>query len=308
MNLNHVTIIVTDLERSVRFYEKLGLTMIVHAPPRYARFSVPEGSSTFSVEVTEAARAMGPEQARIYFECEQLDGLHERLSKEGVEFAQAPTDMDYLWREARLVDPDGHDIRLYRAGENRLFPPWRIGAVIPKDEPGRKGRAGARGIWCAPFRRDRRELLPLFRLGDDSEQQIRANLYLGEIFHAAEGDKVLGYVQISESAGPREFEIRSIAVVPERQRQGIGGKLVRAAVRYCGSLEGRLLRVSTSIGASDAIAFYLKRGFRLSGIIRDAFTAQQGYPPLLDGRIPLNDAVKLELPLDTPLRASKGKK
>jgi len=34
MNLNHVTLIVTDLERSVRFYETLGVEMIVHAPPR----------------------------------------------------------------------------------------------------------------------------------------------------------------------------------------------------------------------------------------------------------------------------------
>ena len=41
-------------------------------------------------------------------------------------FEQAPTDMDYLWREARLRDPDGHQLRLYWAGDNRLNPPWRI--------------------------------------------------------------------------------------------------------------------------------------------------------------------------------------
>ena len=34
--------------------------------------------------------------------------------------------MSYLWREARLRDPDGHQIRLYDAGVNRLNPPWRI--------------------------------------------------------------------------------------------------------------------------------------------------------------------------------------
>ena len=34
--------------------------------------------------------------------------------------------MPYLWREARLRDPDGHDVRLYFAGENRLNPPWRM--------------------------------------------------------------------------------------------------------------------------------------------------------------------------------------
>jgi hypothetical protein len=34
--------------------------------------------------------------------------------------------MDYLWREARLADPDGHELRLYRAGPNRLNPPWKL--------------------------------------------------------------------------------------------------------------------------------------------------------------------------------------
>ena len=34
----------------------------------------------------------------------------------------------WLWREARLVDPSGNVICLYHAGENRLNPPWRVGA------------------------------------------------------------------------------------------------------------------------------------------------------------------------------------
>ena len=38
-----------------------------------------------------------------------------------------PIDQDWLWREARLADPSGNIICIYRAGENRRFPPWRIG-------------------------------------------------------------------------------------------------------------------------------------------------------------------------------------
>jgi hypothetical protein len=34
--------------------------------------------------------------------------------------------MHYLWREARLRDPDGHDIRLYVSNGHRLNPPWRL--------------------------------------------------------------------------------------------------------------------------------------------------------------------------------------
>jgi hydroxymethylpyrimidine/phosphomethylpyrimidine kinase len=31
-----------------------------------------------------------------------------------------------MWREARLRDPSGNTIFLYRAGESRRFPPWRM--------------------------------------------------------------------------------------------------------------------------------------------------------------------------------------
>jgi hypothetical protein len=34
--------------------------------------------------------------------------------------------MPWLWREARLRDPDGHRVCLYRAGQNRKNPPWRL--------------------------------------------------------------------------------------------------------------------------------------------------------------------------------------
>jgi len=299
MNLNHVTLIVTDLERSVRFYETLGVEMIVHAPPRYARFTCPKGVSTFSIEVTEHACEVTFGQSEIYFECEDLDAVHARLSKAGLRFALRPTDMPYLWREARLLDPDGHDIRLYRAGENRLFPPWRITGdrrIGRHDVP--EHRAGR--IWYAPFRRDRRELLHLFKLADDSDRQIAANLYLGEIISAAQDHSVLGYAQVVETGAPREFELKSIAVLQTRQHEGIGSKLLRAAIRYCQALEGRSLKVATSIAASDAIAFYLAHGFRVSRTVRDAFTRERGYPASISGGIPLNDAVEFELMLAGP--------
>lgn len=97
MRFNHITLIVSDFERSRAFYATLGLVQIVDAPPRYARFQFPD------VDASVAA-----------------------LKSKGLSFAQDPTDMSYLWREARLRDPDGHDLRLYNAGDNRLNPPWKI--------------------------------------------------------------------------------------------------------------------------------------------------------------------------------------
>ena len=49
-----------------------------------------------------------------------------RLREAGFAFAQDPVDEDYLWREAVLLDPDGHRIFIYHAGVNRLDPPWRL--------------------------------------------------------------------------------------------------------------------------------------------------------------------------------------
>jgi predicted enzyme related to lactoylglutathione lyase len=99
----------------------------VHEPPRYARFRCPDGDETLSVEVTGEPAA--PARVQLYFECRDLDATVVRLKRKGYRFVQEPTDMSYLWREARLKDPDGHDIRLYYAGSNRLDPPWKVKGV-----------------------------------------------------------------------------------------------------------------------------------------------------------------------------------
>jgi catechol 2,3-dioxygenase-like lactoylglutathione lyase family enzyme len=130
MRFNHITLAVSDFERSKAFYRTLGLTQIVDAPPRYARFTFPDGDATLSVEVVDdAAGAHPPDE--LFFECEDLDERVAALKALGITFHQDPTDMFYLWRVAALRDPDGHEIRLYRAGENRLNPPWRMAAGAP---------------------------------------------------------------------------------------------------------------------------------------------------------------------------------
>src|SRR5258705_5504946 len=102
MRSNHVTLIVSDLERSKAFYERLGLIQIVDAPPRYARFVFQENEATLSVEVTDEAAPSKGNQAQLFFECDDLDERVVMLEAAGVHFEQRPTDMSYLWREARL--------------------------------------------------------------------------------------------------------------------------------------------------------------------------------------------------------------
>lgn len=126
MNLNQVTLPVADFDRSVAFYQNMGFRLIVHSPPRYARFECPEGDTTFSLHA--AGRPVDTLGAVTYFECSELDAQVERLLAKGFEFAQLPTDERWLWREARLVDPSGNVLCLFWAGDNRRNPPWRIPA------------------------------------------------------------------------------------------------------------------------------------------------------------------------------------
>lgn len=126
MNLNHVTLIVSDFERSKAFYSALGLRLIVDSPPRYARFQCPGGDATLSIEVT-GEPPLAP-RAQLFLECADVDAAAAKVKAAGIPLTQEPTDMVYLWREARLLDPDGHDLRLYHAGRNRLHPPWKVGA------------------------------------------------------------------------------------------------------------------------------------------------------------------------------------
>lgn len=124
MNLNQITVPSEDVERATRFYQTLGLTLIVEAFPQYVRFECPEGDATFSIHRVDAL----PEGEGVvtYFELDELDAKVNLLIQQGIEFDELPQDRSWLWREARLRDPDGNRIVLYRAGANRKNPPWRI--------------------------------------------------------------------------------------------------------------------------------------------------------------------------------------
>ena len=136
MNLNQVTLPARDLAASAAFYRRMGFLQIVDSP-HYARFECPEGTATFSLHAMEhaavpeapgeaAARHHGERGFTVYFEHETLDALVARLEAAGFVFEMPPTDQRWLWREARLRDPSGNLVCLYRAGEMRRHPPWRV--------------------------------------------------------------------------------------------------------------------------------------------------------------------------------------
>ncbi|SDS97398.1 hypothetical protein SAMN05192545_2478 [Maribacter dokdonensis] len=124
MNLNQVTVPSLNVENAILFYEKLGLKLIVKSLPNYARFECPDGNATFSIHLTETLPQ--GDGVYVYFECEDLDAHVASLKENGIQFEKEPTNERWLWKEARLKDPDGNQLILFFGGENRLNPPWRI--------------------------------------------------------------------------------------------------------------------------------------------------------------------------------------
>jgi catechol 2,3-dioxygenase-like lactoylglutathione lyase family enzyme len=123
MDLNQITLDVSNVERSARFYETLGLRRIVWSPPRYARFECQSGSTTLSLHLADPPIASG---AALYFETEDVAAKLADLQQAGVMFDGPPVLQAWRWLEVWTSDPDGRRICLYHAGPDRRFPPWRV--------------------------------------------------------------------------------------------------------------------------------------------------------------------------------------
>lgn len=124
MDLNQVTLPASDMKASIKFYQTLGLNLIVQSHSRYARFEAPDGDATLSIHLAEEGTP--PSTTIVYFEVADVAGTVKNLEAKGIVFEQQPTDQAWLWREAHLKDPFGNPIIIYFAGKNRKTPPWRL--------------------------------------------------------------------------------------------------------------------------------------------------------------------------------------
>ena len=124
MNLNQVTVYTDRPVETAEFFKTLGLRVIVDSLPRYARLECPDGDSTLSIQHEENVTVTN--NVVLYFECDNLDEAVGDLKSKGLTFDEDPTDRPWLWRQAYLKDPNGNKICLFRAGQNRKNPPWRV--------------------------------------------------------------------------------------------------------------------------------------------------------------------------------------
>ena len=125
LTFNHAMVYSKDVERALRFYRDLmGFKLIedfrYEGKPVYARLRAPGGDGTIALHLAGPGVSMASEGVRLYFEVGQLDDFCRKLQQKGFFITQLPRMMPWGWRHAYLNDPDGHEISLYWAGENRM--------------------------------------------------------------------------------------------------------------------------------------------------------------------------------------------
>ena len=134
----------------------------------------------------------------------------------------------------------------------------------------------------------------LFELAEDSTTQLDEYIGLGQVMVARDGPNVVGHVQLVPSGRAGTIELKNMAVVPDRQRTGVGRALVTAALAQCTAAGWSEMLVATAAADIGNLRFYQRVGFRLLSVERDAFTAATGYPdPIAIDGIPLLDRVWL---------------
>ena len=125
LTFNHAMIYCKDVERGMAFYRDLmGFKLIedfrYEGKPVYARLRAPGGDGTIALHMAGPGASLASEGVRLYFEVRELDEFCRKLMQKGFFITQMPRMMPWGWRHAYLNDPDGHEISLYWAGENRM--------------------------------------------------------------------------------------------------------------------------------------------------------------------------------------------
>lgn len=167
--------------------------------------------------------------------------------------------------------------------------------AAPPGNQGRMERALAIEVRLHDGSRD--ELASLFSEADDSESEIAGYRDRGEVLVAVHAGAIVGHVQIVGTAESGLGEIKSIAVYEERRSQGVGTALIQAALGRCREKGVRRVQLATAAASIDALKFYQRLGFRIRRVIRDFYSPEHGYRPLLLNGIPLLDEVVLDIDL-----------
>ncbi len=134
---------------------------------------------------------------------------------------------------------------------------------------------------------EKRSYYPLLLDADPSKEMIEKYLKKGKMFTFAEESRVVGEVVVLPLSAT-DIELKNIAVLPEKQGQGLGRYMIEFVARHYAD-QFRNLYVGT---ADSGIALYQKFGFEVSHRVKNFFT--DNYPePIVDSGIQCIDMIYL---------------
>ena len=141
-----------------------------------------------------------------------------------------------------------------------------------------------------PISGNKKQYLDLLLLADEQESMIDRYLERGEMFILSDNDTVKASCVITcEDKGI--YEIKSIAVYPEYQRQGYGRQLIAFVLEH---YKDRCHTVLVGTGDSPlTIPFYESCGFAYSHRVPDFFIDNYDHP-IFEGGKQLKDMIYLK--------------
>ena len=109
-------LITRDPERSIAFYLRLGFALVAHTPPPEAYLIFRREGLELHFTQVPADHPSGSDSA-VYLRVPDVDALHREwqaldLPAQGTPCLAPPRDLPWRMREAHLVDPDGHLLRI----------------------------------------------------------------------------------------------------------------------------------------------------------------------------------------------------
>jgi catechol 2,3-dioxygenase-like lactoylglutathione lyase family enzyme len=111
-SLDHLYMQVSDLERSVEFYERLGFMAT-----RWGDYVRLEGPGGVYIGMEQGTVGVGG-SIELVVRVDDVDRRFEELSAAGVPFDGSPADQEWGARHVWLTDPDGNRLSLFSTLED----------------------------------------------------------------------------------------------------------------------------------------------------------------------------------------------
>ena len=138
------------------------------------------------------------------------------------------------------------------------------------------------------FTGDRRELMELLLLADESPQMVELYLNKGKVFVLDDSGIKAECLVTDEGEGV--LEIKNIAVLPQFQRKSYGKALIDFLIRM---FSGTYSAIQVGTGDSPlTVPFYEKCGFKRDHIINNFFIDNYDHP-IIEAGVQLKDMVYL---------------